>query len=92
MNKRKKVDENSFLFFQVLRGALVESGSHPDVWYNGRRPDHVDTVNIFTGMLDEEGSAVTMRHLLASAADFIGLLLESTSNALVSPCISFTQT
>ena len=54
--------------------------------YNGRRPDHVDTVNIFTGMMEEETSAITMRHLLASSGNFVGLLLDSSANGLV--CLS----
>ena len=33
------------LLGQVVRGALVESGMLPlELWYNGRRPDHVDTL------------------------------------------------
>ena len=76
------------LLGQVLRGALVESGGQLDLWYNGRRPDHVDTVNIFNGMLDEETSAITIRHLLASTKGFIRLLLESVSNRLVIPLVN----
>ena len=34
------------LIGQVLKGALVESGGDLELWYNGRRPDHNDTLNI----------------------------------------------
>ncbi len=34
------------LLGQVLRGALIESGGDLHSWYNDRRPDHVDTLNI----------------------------------------------
>lgn len=34
------------LLGQVLKGASVESGGDLDLWYNNRRPDHMDTLNI----------------------------------------------
>lgn len=36
----------ALLLGQVVHGALIESGGDLNLWYNNRRPNHVDTLNI----------------------------------------------
>ena len=36
----------ALLLGQVVYGALTESGGDLDLWYNNRRPNHLDTLNI----------------------------------------------
>ena len=66
------------LLGQVLKGALVESGGDLELWYNGRRPDHRDTMNIFQNLLgDEMVSAITTKHILTGALTFLPSILGS---------------
>ena len=49
-----------------------------ELWYNGRRPDHRDTLNILQNLLgDELVSAITIKHILTSALTFLPSLLNS---------------
>ena len=36
----------ALLLGQVVHGALIESGGDLELWYNERRPNHIDTLNI----------------------------------------------
>ena len=36
----------ALLLGQVVLGALIESGGDLELWYNERRPNHIDTLNI----------------------------------------------
>ena len=55
---------------------MVESGGDLELWYNGRRPDHRDTLNIMQNLIgDELVSALTIKHILASAGLFLPRLL-----------------
>ena len=36
----------ALLLGQVVHGALIESGGDLALWYNERRPNHIDTLNI----------------------------------------------
>ena len=36
----------ALLLGQVVNGALIESGGDLELWYNERRPNHLDTLNI----------------------------------------------
>ena len=66
------------LLGQVLKGALVECGGDLDMWYNGRRPNHRDTLNIFQNLLgDELVSAITTKHILTGALTFLPSFLGS---------------
>ena len=66
------------LLGQVLKGALIESGGDLELWYNGRRPNHLDTLNILQNVIGEEVvSAITIKHILTSALTFLPLLLNS---------------
>ena len=66
------------LLGQVLKGALVESGGDLELWYNGRRPNHRDTMNIFQNLLgDEMVSAITTKHILTGALTFLPSILGS---------------
>ena len=66
------------LIGQVLKGALVESGGDLALWYNGRRPDHNDTLQILKDLLDDElASAMATKHILSSALKFLPPMLKS---------------
>ena len=76
------------LLGQVVRGALVESGMLPiDLWYNGRRPDHVDTINIITDILHNDKSSITVRQSYHSLRTFVKSLLESSSGDIFMPLL-----
>ena len=48
------------------------------MWYNGRRPNHRDTLNIFQNLLgDELVSAITTKHILTGALTFLPSFLGS---------------
>ena len=76
------------LLGQVVRGALVESGMLPlELWYNGRRPDHVDTINIITDILHNDKSSITVRQCYSSLRTFVKPLLESSSGDILIPLL-----
>ena len=56
----------------------MECGGDLDMWYNGRRPNHRDTLNIFQNLLgDELVSAITTKHILTGALTFLPSFLGS---------------
>ena len=57
------------------------------MWYNGRRPDHIDTVNIISDILHQDKSSITVRHTYSSLKTFIRPLLESSSGELILPLL-----
>jgi huntingtin len=76
------------LLGQVIRGALTESGMLPlEMWYNGRRPDHVDTINIITDVLRNDKSSITVRQTYNSLKIFVKPLLESSSGDMIIPLL-----
>ena len=76
------------LLGQVVRGALVESGMLPlELWYNGRRPDHVDTINIISDILHNDKSSITVRQCYSSLRTFVKPLLESSSGDIFIPLL-----
>ena len=47
----------------ALRGALIESGGETlSLWYNQRRPDYLDTIEIYVNLIQEHSkSSVVLR-------------------------------
>ena len=62
----------ALLMGTVMHGALVESAGNLELWFNGRRIDHLDIVDRLKDMVLSCDSAITMRMALSS----VGLFLE----------------
>ena len=62
----------ALLMGTVMHGALVESAGNLELWFNGRRIDHLDIVDRLKDMVLSCESAITMRMALSS----VGLFLE----------------
>ena len=58
----------ALLLGQVVYGALTESGGDLDLWYNNRRPNHLDTLNIlqvnFIHILSRKTLAIVYKYIV----------------------------
>ncbi len=71
----------------VLRGALIEGGGDLPLWFNGRRPDHIDMASALEKMVTDEESAMALRQVLAGLTSFVSPLLLSPAHTLALPLL-----
>lgn len=54
----------------IMRGSLIESGGDLALWFNGRRPDHVDILERIS-ILCQDDSSITLKLVASSIIQFI---------------------
>ena len=77
------VGSAALLMGTVMHGALVESAGNLELWFNGRRIDHLDIVDRLKDMMLTCDSAITMKMALTSAGLFLGLLCQSQMASMI---------
>lgn len=77
------VGSAALLMGTVMHGALVESAGNLELWFNGRRIDHLDIVDKLKDMMLSCDSAITMKMALTSVGLFLKLVCQSHMAAMI---------
>ena len=82
----------ALLMGTVMHGALVESAGNLELWFNGRRIDHLDIVDKLKDMMLSCDSAVTMKMALTSVGLFLQLICRSQMASMILPLLEMLPT
>ena len=67
----------------VMRGALVESAGNLELWFNGRRIDHLDIVDRLKDMMLSCNSAIALKMALTAVGFFMELACRSQTASIM---------